>query len=116
MRNPCACGSLAQHSGVFVFMLFCGLRVTTTRQLETTERVGGALSKSEKTTVQPIPKAHATARNETGREFQGQRSVTGANHVLPQLSLVRREDANAAPAARDRHVPLLCVRRGLDGH
>ena len=69
MRNPRACGSLAQHSGVFVFMLFCGLRVTTTRQLETTKCVGRVLPKSEKTTVQPIPKSDATARNETGREF-----------------------------------------------
>ena len=71
--------------------------VTTTRQLQTTKCVGGTLSKTEKTTVQPIPKADATARNETGREFQGQRPVTGASHVLAQLLLVRREDANAAP-------------------
>src|SRR4051812_24860729 len=99
MRNPRACGSLAQHSGIFVFMLFCALRMTTTRQLKTTERVGGALSKSKKPTMQPIPKTNATAANETIREFQGQRPVTGASHIFAQLLLVRCEDTNAPPSA-----------------
>ena len=47
--------------------------VTTTHQFQTTERVGGALSESEKMTVQPIPKPNATARNKTSRKFHGQR-------------------------------------------
>src|SRR2546425_5831502 len=114
MRNPRACGSLAQHSGLFVFMLFWGLMVTTTRQLQTTKCLGGTLSKTEKTSVQPIPKADATARNETGREFQGQRSVTGARDILAELLLVRCENADTAPAARDADIPLLRVRGGLN--
>src|SRR6266567_6546535 len=58
-----AFGSLAQHSGDFVLMHLFGLQVTTTRQLETTKSVGGALSKSKKMAVETIPKEYAAARD-----------------------------------------------------
>ena len=65
--------------------------------------------------VQAIPKADATARDKAGRQLHRQRPVTGARHILPQLLFVRREDADASPPARNGHIPLLRVRRGLDG-
>ena len=38
-----------------------------------------------------------------------------ANDILAKLLLVRREDADAVPSARNGHIPLLRVRRQLDG-
>jgi len=80
-------------------MLLFGLQVTTTRQFQTTECVGGALSKSKKMAVQTIPKEDATARDKTGRQLHRQRPVAGTGDVLAQLLFVRREDANATPTA-----------------
>jgi len=48
-------------------MLLFGLQVTTTRQLQTTKSVGGALSISKEVAVQTIPKEDATARDKTSR-------------------------------------------------
>jgi len=38
-----------------------------------------------------------------------------ASDILAKLLLVQREDADAAPPARNGHIPLLRVRRWLDG-
>ena len=65
--------------------------------------------------MQPIPKPNATPGRDSGREFERQWPVAGARHVLPELFLVRREDADAAPTARDGHIPLLRTRGRLDG-
>jgi len=80
-------------------MFLFELMVTPTRQLETTDVVSGMTTETEKITVQPVPKANATTRDKTGREFQGQRPVTGATDILTQLLLVGREDTDAAPTA-----------------
>jgi len=80
-------------------MLLFELRVTTTRQFQTTKCVGGALSKSKEMAVQTIPKEDATARDKAGRQLHRQRPVAGTADVLAQLLFVRREDANATPTA-----------------
>ena len=41
--------------------------------------------------------------------------MAGAQDVLAELFLVRREDADATPTARDGDIPLLRVCRRLDG-
>src|SRR6185503_2513799 len=101
-----AFGSLAQHSGVFVLMGFNGL-MTTTRKCEPAEMVRSPATEAQHVAMEAIPKANATPRRETASQFKRQRPVTGASHVLAQLLLVRREDANATPPTRNRHVPLL---------
>lgn len=87
----------------------------TTRQFQPTKRVGSALSKAEKMAVQTIPKADATTRDKTGRQLHRQRPVPGARHIFAQLLFVRREDSDATPPARNGHIPLLRVGRGLYG-
>lgn len=116
MRNARACGSLAQHSGDFVFMFLCVLTVLMTppRQLQTDEIVGGLATESKQILMQPIPKRVASARGCTARKIESQRFVAGARHILAQLLLVRREDADAAPTPRNRHKPLLGVGRRLE--
>src|SRR4029077_13324554 len=99
MRNPRAFGSLAQHSGNFVFMFFCELMVTATCLLETTDMVSGTTAETKQIAVQPIPKANGTTRDKSAREVQGQRLVTGLGYIFAQLVLVWREDANATPPA-----------------
>src|SRR5206468_12588185 len=94
-----AFGSLAQHSGDFVLMPLSGLQVMTTRQLQTTKSVGGALSKSKQMAVQTIPKEDATARDKAGRQLHRERPMARTGDVLAQLLFVRREDANATPTA-----------------
>lgn len=54
-------------------------------------------------------------KGQSGGEFHRQRTMAGASHVLAQLLLVRREDADAASPARNGHIPLLRTRGGLDG-
>ena len=83
--------------------------MATTRKFQPAKGVGGALSKSEEIAVQTIPKAKAAPRDKTSREFHRQRAMPGASDVLAQLLLVRREDADAAPSARNGHIPLLRV-------
>ena len=61
--------------------------------------VGSPLAESEEITMQPVPKPVGMARTNTVRQFQCQRPVAGANQVLTQLNFIRRENANAAPAA-----------------
>src|SRR5437867_2029043 len=96
-------------------MFLCGLSVTPTSQLDTTDVVSGATAETKEITVKPIPKAEAAVRDKASREFQRQGPVTGASYVLTKLLFVRGEDADASPAARNRHIPLLGVRRGFDG-
>lgn len=86
----------------------------TTRKLEAAEAVRCATTEAQHVTMQTIPKANATTGRETASEFKRQWPVAGARDVLAELLLVRREDADAAPSARDGHVPLLRVRRCLD--
>ena len=111
MRNPFASGSLAQHSGVFVLMFLCVLMVMPTSHFQTTNVVGGSTTETKKITVQPIPKQKASARNKARREFHCQWPMARASEILAKLLLVRREDADAAPSARNGHIPLLRVRR-----
>ena len=65
--------------------------------------------------VQTIPEEDATTRRKTGREFHRQWPMTGTADSLAKLRFVRRENADATPPARNGHIPLLRVRRGLDG-
>ena len=116
MRNPRACGSLAQHSGVFVLMFLYGLMfwLMLLSRVETENSFGGSTTEANKIIVQPIPKQMLSARDRTGREFHRQWPMTGAGDILTKLLLVRRENANAAPPARNGHIPLLRVRCRLD--
>lgn len=87
----------------------------TTDVLETTEHLRRATTETKHTTINQIPAKLATMRRVLAGQFYRQRTVTGTGYILAQLLFVRREDAHAAPAPRDRHVPLLRVGRGLDG-
>jgi hypothetical protein len=95
-------------------MFVGGLMVMTPSQFQTTHVVCGSTTETKKIAVQPIPKQKASARNKARREFHCQWPMAGASDILAKLPLVRREDADAAPPARNRHIPLLCVRRRLD--
>ena len=86
-----------------------------TRFFQAAKRVGGPLAEPEQIAMQPVPKSVAVARTKTLRQFQRQWSVAGTNQIFPQLNFVRREYADAAPAARNGDIPLLGIGRGLDG-
>jgi hypothetical protein len=94
MRNPRACGSLAQHSGVFVLMFLYGLMfwLMLLSRMETENSFGGSTTEANKITVQPIPKRMLSARDKTGRKFHRQWPMTGAGDILTKLLLVRREN------------------------
>src|SRR5437870_9134306 len=47
-------------------------------------------------------------------EFECKPALPGAQYVFAQLFFVRRKNADAAPASRDRHIPLLIVGGSLD--
>jgi hypothetical protein len=83
-------------------------------QMETENSFGGSTTEANKITVQPIPKKMLSARDRIGRKFHRQWPMTGAGDIFTKLLLVRRENANAAPPARNGHIPLLRVRRRLD--
>src|ERR1039457_6640871 len=89
--------------------------VMSASRLESAKSVSGALPESKHITVQPVPKTAPTARDESGRKFQRQRPVTGTGHIFTELLLVRRENADATPPARNSDIPLLRVRCGLHG-
>src|SRR5208282_194396 len=116
MRNPRACGSLAQHSGVFVLMFLYALMfwLMLLSRMETENSFGGSTTEANKITVQPIPKPMLSALDKTGRKFHRQWPMTGAGDILTKLLLVRCEDADATPPARNGHIPLQRVRRLLD--
>jgi len=61
--------------------------------------------------MQPVPKPVAVARAQARCQFQCQRPVTGANEIFAQLNFIRRENANAAPPARNGDI-YLCVAAG----
>jgi hypothetical protein len=82
-------------------MFLCGLQVTTTRQFQPTKCVGGALSKSEKMTVQTIPKTDTTARDKTAASSIANGLCRG--HILAQLLFIRREYGCTPPARNGRH-------------
>ena len=86
----------------------------TTRKFEPAEMIRGTATEAQHVAVEAIPKANATEARVAGGEFQRQRPVTRARHVLAQLLLVGREDSDAASAAGYGHIPLLRVRRGFD--
>ena len=65
--------------------------------------------------MQPVPKLVAVARAQAAGKFQRERPVTGANEIFAQLNFVRRENADAAPPARNGDIPLLGVGSRLDG-
>ena len=65
--------------------------------------------------MQEIPKTDATAKDKTDRQLHRQQHVPGASHILAQLLLVWREDVDAISPARNGHIPLLRVRRGIHG-
>jgi hypothetical protein len=71
-------------------------------------------AKPKQVAMQMIPQHVATTRHEISRQFQCQWPVTGTGHVFAELLLVRCEDADATPPARDGHIPLLRIRRRLD--
>jgi hypothetical protein len=79
------------------------------------KRIGGMSAKPQKTAMQPVPKRIVFERAQATGKFQRQRPVAGTRQILAQLLLVGRENADAAPPARDGDIPLLRVRRGLDG-
>ena len=89
---------------------------TASGKFEADKVVGSAATEAEQITVQPIPKPIAvTGGRGSSRKFQRERAMTGPGHDFTELLFVRGEDADAAAPARDRDIPLLRVRRGLDG-
>ena len=58
MRNPRACGSLAQHSGVFVLMFLYGLMfwLMLVSRVETENSLGGSTTEANEITVQAMPR------------------------------------------------------------
>jgi hypothetical protein len=115
MRTPFAFGSLPQHSDDSVLMSVCHVEVTPPGLFQPANWVGGMFAKAEEITVKPIPKLPASLVAQLTREFHCQRSVTCACNVFAKLFLVRREYADAAPATRNRHIPLLRIRGRLNG-
>ena len=65
--------------------------------------------------MQPVPKPVAVARAQATGKFQRERPVTGTNEIFAQLNFIRRENADAAPPARNGDIPLLGVGSRLDG-
>jgi hypothetical protein len=116
MRTARACGSFAQHSGDFVFMCLCELMVKAMAAglFQPDKVVSGPATKPKEVAMQPVPKVNDAARREAGCQFHGQGTMAGAGDVLTQLLLVRGKYADAAPAARNGHIPLLRVRGGFD--
>src|SRR5450756_441230 len=107
MRNPRACGSLAQHSGVFALIFLYGLMfcLKLLSRVDTENSFGGSTTEANKITVQAIPKPMLSARDKTGRKFHRQWPMTGTSYILTKLLLVRRENADTAPPPRDGHIP-----------
>ena len=62
-----------------------------------------------------VPKLQTGLLMEIPGKFKCQRTVTGTGNIFPELFLVGRENTDAAPSARDGHIPLLRVGRGLYG-
>src|SRR5258706_2948942 len=77
--------------------------------------IGAPPAKTKKRAMQPVPKPVAISRAKASRQFQRQWPVTRPNKVFPQLNLVRRENADAAPTARNGDIPLLRIGCGLNG-
>src|ERR1022692_1085405 len=114
MRNASAFGSLAEHSGVLVLILVFGLMVMITSQFQTAHVFGGSTTETQEIAVQSFPKQSASGRNPAIGKFHRQWPMTRAAYVFAKLLLVRRENADAPPSARDADIPLLRARRGLD--
>ena len=89
--------------------------VMATRDFEAAQIVRHTATETQQIAMKPIPKTNAATRRETGGEFQRQRAMTGARYIFTKLLLVRRENADASPTARDGHIPLLRISRCLDG-
>src|ERR1039458_10006123 len=99
MRTARSGGSFAQDSGDFVLMFVSGLLSLPADECQPDEIVGGTPAKAKHIAVQPIPQAVAPPGNEARSQFHRQWPMPGACDVLPQLLLVRREDADAVPSA-----------------
>ena len=69
MSNPRACGSLAQHSGVFVLKFLYGFMfwLVLLSLMETENPFGDSTTEANKITMQAIPKRMLSARDRTGR-------------------------------------------------
>ncbi len=65
--------------------------------------------------MQPAPKRVVPERAQATGKFQCQWPVAGTRQILVQLLLIRGENADAAPPARNGNMPLLRIRCGLDG-
>jgi len=98
---------------MFLYALMFWLMLLS--RMETENSFGGSTTEANKITVQPIPKPMLSALDKTGRKFHRQWPMTGAGDIFTKLLLVRRENTNAAPSARNGHIPLLRIRRRLDG-
>ena len=82
---------------------------------QTAKRVRHLFAKAQKITVQFVPKVQTGLLMEIPGKFKRQRAVTGTGNIFPKLFRVGRENTDAAPSARDGHIPLLRVGRGFDG-
>ena len=76
--------------------------------------ISSLFAKTQKIRVKLIPQHYARLLVERSPKFQRQRSVTGPPDIFPKLFLIRREDANSTPPARNADIPLLGIRGGLD--
>ena len=80
---------------------------------QSAEQIGRSLTKSQQRAMQPIPKLVTATWVKILCKFHRQRPVAGANQVFAKLFFIGREDAYAAPTARNRDIPLLRARRGF---
>jgi hypothetical protein len=89
--------------------------VTAASQLQQDKVVDGSAAKTKKVAMQPIQKADSSACRETRLKLHRQGTMARARDIFAELHIVRRENTDAAPPARDGHRPLLPVGRSLDG-
>ena len=91
-----------------------GQYLSLTRDLALAKQSYEGMALTVRMFFQPLPKRMPSARDKTGRKFHRQWPMTGTGDILTKLLLVRRENADAAPPARNCYIPLLRIRRRLD--
>ena len=98
-----------------MFLFELTVSVTKAGSFQPHKVVGGSTTETKQIAVKPIPEANGASRRATGGKFDRQWTMAGARHILAELLLVRRENADAASPARNGHIPLLRVGRSFDG-
>jgi hypothetical protein len=98
-----------------MFLFELTVAVTQAGFFQLHNAIGGPSAEAKQIAMQPIPKMDGATLGGNASQFHGQWAMAGAGDVLAQLLFVRRKDADAAPAARDGHIPLLRACCGFHG-